>query len=323
MRRRDLIAILGGAAAWPRAVCAQQSAVPVIGFLGLRSIGPRIAAFQDGLKENGYVDGQNLKIEYRWAQEQSDRVPALATELIRLHVAAIIAPGTARAAMAATQTIPIVFTTAGDPVAAGFVASLAHPGGNVTGATFYSRLLMAKQLELLSQLAPKASVIGTLLNPAGPDYQVTSKVVQHAQDAANKLGMRIVTAEARATSEFDAAFASLVQQHADTLTCCSDPLFNQQIERMVALAAQYAIPAIYGGREFPAAGGLVSYGASINDTYRQVGIYAGRILKGAKPGDLPVVQPTKFELVINLKTAKALRLTIPPTLLVRADEVIE
>ena len=324
--RRQFIGALGGAAAWPLAARAQQPAMPVVGYLGFSSsseIGPRLAAFLAGLNENGYVDGQSLKIEYRWAEGQAQRIPAFAAELVHLHVAAIVAPGVARDAIEATKAIPIIFTTGGDPIALGFVASLAHPSGNVTGATFYSTLLMAKQLDLLSQLVPKATVVGTIVNPIGSDYQGLGKAVRDAQDTAHKLGMQIVTVEARGTDEFDEAFASLAQKHVDALVGYSDPLFNQHIEELVALATRYAVPAIYGLREFPAAGGLMSYGADINDTYRQAGVYTGRILKGDKPADLPVVQPTKFELVINMKTAKALGITVPPSMQLLADEIIE
>jgi ABC-type uncharacterized transport system substrate-binding protein len=327
MQRRDLIASLAvTAAAWPRAAGAQQKAMPVIGFLSGVSPGPYapfVAAFREGLSETGYVEGQNLTIEYRWAEGDYDRLPALAADLAGRKVDLIATGGgtvSALAAKNATSTIPIVFAGGGDPVANGLVANLARPGGNVTGVTFLGVELLAKRLELLSELVPQARVIGLLVNPNSAN---TERSVQDTQEAARAKGLQIHVLKAATESEIDAAFASLVQLRAGAVVVAADVFFNLRRDQLVASALRHAIPVIYGFREFAASGGLISYGTSIASVYRQVGVYAGRILKGAKPADLPVQQPSKFELVINLKTAKALGLTVPQSLLQRADEVIE
>ena len=287
--------------------------MPVIGFLGSGSPGPSApftAAFRQGLAETGFVEGQNVAIEYRWAEGHYDRLPALAAELVGRKVDVIAAggPPPALAAKGATSTIPIVFSSGDDPVATGLVASLARPGGNVTGISFLNVELHPKRLELLAEMAPQARVIALLVNPTNSNAE---RVVQELQEAARAKGVQLPILKASSESEIDAAFATLVQLHAAALVVSADPFFNSRREQLVALASRHAIPAIYGFREFAASGGLISYGASITAASRQVGTYAGKILKGAKPADLPVVQPTKFELVINLKTAKALGLTVP------------
>jgi putative ABC transport system substrate-binding protein len=324
--RRGFLIGMGAAIAWPFAARAQQKAMPVIGFLGSGSPGPYapfVAAFRQGLSEAGYVEGQNLTIEYRWAEGSYDRLPALAADLVGRKVDLIAASGgnvSALAAKNATATIPIVFATGGDPVGEGLVASLARPGGNVTGVTFMIAELTPKRLELLSELVPQAKAIVLLVNPNSPG---TERMVHDAQEAARAKRVQLPILKASTEGEIDTAFASLVPLQAGGLVVGADPFFFSRRERLVSLASRGALPAIYQGREFADSGGLISYGASVAAVYRQVGVYAGKILKGAKPADLPVQQPTKFELVINLKTAKALGLTVPQTLLVRADEIIE
>jgi len=327
MTRRELMVLLGTAAALsPLAGRAQQKGVPVVGFLSGVSPGsyaPFVAAFRQGLSETGYVEGQNLAIEYRWAEGSYDRLPALAADLVGRKVDLIATGGgtvSALAAKSATSTIPIVFAGGGDSVVNGLVASLARPGGNVTGVTFLAVELLPKRLELLSELIPQARVIALLVNPNNAN---TEREMRNMQEAARAKRVRLDILKAGTEGEIDAAFASLVQRQAGALVVSADVFFNGQRDQLVALASRHDIPAIYGFREFAASGGLISYGTSIATVYRQVGIYAGRILKGAKPSDLPVQQPTKFELVINLKTAQALGLTVPQALLARADEVIE
>jgi putative ABC transport system substrate-binding protein len=326
IRRRELLVALGGAAAaWPLAAYAQQPAMPVVGFLssGFReSDAFRVTPFRQGLAEVGYVEGQNVAIEYRWAEGQNERFPALATDLIRRQVAVIFAGGLAPtlAAKAATTTIPIVFNTGGDPVEIGLVASLNQPGGNVTGVSFLNNALTGKQLELLHELVPNAAVIGFLVNPNNPILAESD--TRNVLAAARTLGLQVHILHAGTDRDFDTVFATLVQLRAGALLIDGDGFFNSRTERLAALATRHALPAMYQLREFAGGGGLISYGASITDAYRQGGIYAGRILKGDKPADLPVIQPTKFELVINLKT-KALGLTVPLIMQMTADEVIE
>jgi putative ABC transport system substrate-binding protein len=324
--RREFLIGLGAATLWPLAGRAQQTRVPVIGFLGSTSPGPyasNVAAFRQGLAEAGYVEGQNVAIEYRWAEGNYDRLPELAADLVGRKVDLIAASGGNVAALAAkggTSTIPIVFASGGDPVGSGVVPSLARPGGNVTGVTFMIAELTPKRLELLAELVPQARVTGLLVNPDSPGTEGT---IQATQEAARGRGLQLVILKASSESEIDVAFATLAQLHAGGLLLAADPFFASRREQLVALASRHAVPAIYPVREFADAGGLISYGASITFVYHQVGIYAGKILKGAKPADMPVQQPTKFELVVNLKTAKALGLTVPQTLLVGADEIIE
>jgi putative ABC transport system substrate-binding protein len=317
--------LLGGMLSVPGTVRAQQKAMPVIGYLASGSPGPSapfVAAFCQGLGETGYVEGQNLAIEYRWAEGRYDRLPALAADLVGRKVDAIATSGgnaPALAAKNATATIPILFA-GGDPVAAGLVASLARPGGNLTGMVFMTAELMPKRLELLAELVPQAGVIALLVNP---NYPIPEPMMRDVQEAARAKGVQLHILKAGAEGEIDAAFATLVQLHAGALVLAPDPFLNSRREQLVALAALYAVPAIYDFRENAAAGGLISYGPSLAGTWRQLGIYAGKILNGAKATDLPVQQPTKFELVINLKTAKALGLTVPLSINARADEVIE
>jgi putative ABC transport system substrate-binding protein len=327
MRRREFIALLGSAAiARPLAVGAQPAVSPVIGFLSSVSPGPFkqfVEAFRHGLSETGFIEGQNITIEYRWADGHFDRLPALATDLVQHHVAVIVATGgpySALAAKAATPTIPIVFNVASDPIKLGLVASLNHPGGNVTGVNFFSITVEPKKLEFLHQLVPTVTMIGVLVNPRNPSAET---VATELETTAHILGLQLNIVKVATADELGPAFAALVQQGSSALLVAADPFFNAQRETLVALAAQHAIPAIYEWREFAGAGGLMSYGTNLSRAYHQVGNYTGRILKGEKPSEMPVMQPTKFELVINLKTAKALGLNIPDKLLALADEVIE
>ena len=324
MRRREFISLVGGAAAWPLAARAQQPAMPVVGFLRDTPLGPSahiMTAFRLGLKEAGFVEGQNVAIEFRSAEGHSDRLPALVADLIRRPAAVIVGnTSPALAAKAATTTIPIVFASGGDPVTAGLVASLNRPGGNVTGVHFFGVVLGAKRLELLSQLMPRATTIGVLVQPNTPSTEVErSDVLATAQ----AVGQQLIVLDATSSRDIEAAFATFVQRGAGALQVGGGPFMNSNRERIVALATRHKLPTIFAWREAVVAGGLMSYGTSQSDAYRQAGIYAGRILKGEKPGDLPVMQATKFEFVINLKTAKTLGLEIPDKLLALADEVTE
>ena len=327
IRRREFIFTLGGAAvAWPLSARAQQTAMPVIGFLGAVATAPyeqSTAALRRGLKEIGYIEGQNVAIEYRWAEGQYDRLPALAADLVSRRVAVIVTGGgapPALAAKAATSTIPIVFHMGADPVQLGLVASLNRPGGNITGATFLGVALDAKRLQLLRQLLPSARLIALLVNPTNPQTEAQS---QELQAAAQAIGQQILVVNANTGSEIEAIFAGLIDKQVGGLLIGADTFLFTRAAQIAALALRYAIPSATQGRGYAEVGGLMSYGPDIADVYRQVGVYAGRILKGEKPSDLPITQPTKFELVINLKTAHALGLTVPLTLQAAADEVIE
>ena len=326
MKRREFLTLLGGAAAWPLAARGQQQPMPVIGYLHSGSAGPYahlVAAFHEGLKETGTAEGKNVAIEYRWAEGHYDRLSALAADLVSRHVALIVAQGgdpSVSAAKSATATIPVVFTSSSDPVKLGLVASLNQPGGNVTGFWLYTSLLGTKRLELMQQLLPANTSITVLINPDNPNADID---MPELQDAARTLGQSIGFVKARSEAEIDAVFATLGERRASALLVNTDPFFLARRGQFVSLAARHGIPAIYAQREFVTAGGLISYGASLADAYRQVGIYAGRILKGERAADLPIVQPTKFEMAINLKTAKSLGVDVPDKVLALADEVIE
>jgi putative tryptophan/tyrosine transport system substrate-binding protein len=327
MRRREFMSLLGGAVAWPLAVYAQQAAMPVIGFLGATSadtFADRLRAFRQGLKDAGYVEGENVTIVYRWAENQIDRLPALATELVRRQVAVIATGGGAAPALAAkvaTTTIPIVFVVAEDPVRIGLVDSLARPGGNLTGINFFNAELAAKRLGLLHELLPGAVRLAVLINPTNA---ITSEsTLRDVQSAARAIGLQVQVLNASTNREIDAVFATFVRERPDALLVGGDAFFTARRVQLAGLAVRHAVPALYSGREFVEAGGLVSYGTDVSDAHRQIGIYTGHILKGGKPADLPVVQSSKFELVINAQTARMLDLTIPSTLLSTADEVIE
>ena len=326
MNRREFITLVGGAAAWPLVARAQQSAMPVIGYLYAGSSAPvasLIAVFRDGLAENGYIEGRNVMIEYRYADGRYDRLPDLAGDLVRRHVAVIVPPPSTAAALAAkgaTRTIPIVFAVTDDPAKLGLVASLSRPGGNATGVNFLVAELVAKRLALLRELVPAAVRVVVLVNP---DNANTESVTKDLKQAAPALDMRIDVIHARDSREIEAAFAALVRTKADALLVGPDSVFQNRRVQLATLAARHAVPTVFPVREFVEVGGLMSYGTSLTNAYRQLGVYTGRILKGTKPGELPVVQSTKFELLINLPTARALGIDIPSTLLARADEVIE
>jgi putative ABC transport system substrate-binding protein len=323
MRRREFIALVGGVLAWPLAARAQQQAMPVVGFMmaGSRAaLRDEIGAFEDGLREMGFAEGQNLALEYRFAEGQFERFPAFASDLVqrRASVIAASSPQGALAAKRATTTIPVVFSIGADPVEAGIVSSLSHPGGNVTGVYQFTAGLESKRLGLLHEMVPKARVVGVLVNP---NYAAAESQLRDVKDSATHLGLELIVVRANTESDFDSAFATA--QRAGAMLVCASPFFNARRQQLVVLASRHALPAIFEWRDFAIAGGLMSYGTSLNSAYRQTGVYAGRILKGEKPADLPVVQSTKFEFVINLSTAKALRIDVPPTLSARADEIIE
>jgi putative tryptophan/tyrosine transport system substrate-binding protein len=324
VKRRQFISLLGGAAAWPLAVRAQQP-MPVIGFLDPRSpdaMTERLRGFRQGLRDSGYVEGETVAIEYRWAENQMDLLPALAVDLVRRRVAVIVAGTTssAFAAETATTTVPIVFLSAEDPVRLGLVASLARPGGNATGINFLSAELTAKRLEILRELVPAAVRVAVIVNPAASDAETTLRDVE---PAARAMGLQIRVLNASTSREIDTAFASFVRERPDAVFVSLDPFLNSRRVQLVNLASRHAVPATFSNRDFAEIGGLMSYGANIAHAFRQVGVYAGRVLKGAKPADLPVVQASKFELVINAQTARMLGITVPPSLLATADEVIE
>jgi putative ABC transport system substrate-binding protein len=327
LKRRDFIALTGGVVVgWPLGARAQQPAMPVVGFLSSgskSSDGLRLTSFWRGLNEAGYVEGRNVASEYRWADDQYDKLPPLAADLAHHPISVIAAIGTpasALAAKAATRTIPIIFAIAGDPTKLGLVVSFNRPGGNVTGATTFGTLIVPKQFEVLHETIPKARLVGCLVNPLNPNAETN---MREAREASDRLGLQLDIFKASTESDIDTAFAKFIEHRADAVVVVSDALFNSRPNQLTALAARHALPAIYQYREFAAAGGLISYGSSLPDAYRQIGIYTGRILKGEKVGDLPVVQSTKVELILNLKTAKALGITFPISLLGRADEVIE
>jgi putative tryptophan/tyrosine transport system substrate-binding protein len=326
MKRREFITLLGGAAAaWPLAARAQQSGIPVIGFLSSTSPDQplrRVAAFRQGLNEAGYVERQNVAIEFRWAENQAYQLPRLVADLVRRQVAVIATTGgtaSALAAKQATSTIPIVFEVGGDPITGGLVDSLSRPGGNLTGTSLNAAAVGPKQLDLLRELVPKAALVGVLVNPNNPNSGTLARV----EAAARAAGMKTLILNVSNENGFDAPFTTLVQQRADALVVGNDPFFINWREKIIALAARHAVPTIYGFRDYAVAGGLMTYGPIVPDAYRQVGVYVGRILNGEKPADLPVVLSTKFELVINLTTARTLGFNVPPPLLARADAVIE
>jgi putative ABC transport system substrate-binding protein len=326
MKRRQFLTLLGGAAAWPLAARAQQPAMPVVGFLHTTSLDAadhRLRSFRQGLKDAGFIEGENLAIEYRWAENQLDRLPALATELVRRQVAVIVAGNSsaAFAAKTATTTIPIVFTSPEDPVRLGLVASLARPDANLTGINWFASELAAKRLELLRELVPGAARVALLVEPA--NVRITESTVRDVEAAARAIGLQIRLLNANTSREIDTAFATLASERPDALFVASSSFFNARRVQLAHWATHHRVPATYPGRQYVEVGGLMSYGASLTDASRQMGVYTGRILKGAKPADLPVVQSTKFELVINNQTARMLGLNVPPTLLARADEVIE
>jgi putative ABC transport system substrate-binding protein len=326
MRRREFITLLGGTAVgWPLAGRAQQQTIPVIGFMSSGAPGPlrqQLAAFEEGLKESGYTKGRDVAVEYRFAEGQFNRFPALASDLVSRRVAVLVVTTDAgtRAAKDATTTIPIVFSIGEDPVKLGLVASLRQPGGNITGVYQFTTGLEAKRLGLLHEMVPQVVTIAVLINP---NFPASGMQLRDVQEAAASLGVQLIIARANVESDFDAAFSTFVQQRAGALLVCASPFFNGRRQQLVVLAARHSMPAMYEWREFVEAGGLMSYGTRLSDSYRQAGVYAGRVLNGEKPADLPVMQVIKFEFVINLSTAKALGITVPPTLSARADEVIE